>query len=63
MASAGIAEAHLPAVDQQPSLVEPIGAGDHARQLGPSGAEQPGDPEHLAGVQREADVATGRRAR
>ena len=43
--------------------VEAVGAGEHARQLAAAGAEQAGDAEHLAGVQREADVATARRAR
>ena len=56
IASAGLRKRTSPAVDEQPPVVEPIGAGDHARELGAAGAEQPGDAEHFAGVQREADV-------
>ena len=35
---------------------ESIGAGQHARELGSTGAEQPGDADDLAGAQAEADV-------
>ena len=51
-----VPETHFPAVDQQPSLVEPIGAGDHAGELRPPGTQQAGNAEHLTGMQREADV-------
>ena len=35
----------------------PVGAEDGARRLGAAGAEQPGQPDDLAGAHREADVA------
>ena len=40
-------KAHLAAVDDQPARVEAIGAGNDARELGASGAEQAGDAERL----------------
>ncbi len=40
-----------------------IRAGNHASELGPASAEQPGDAEHLAAMKSEADVAESRAAR
>ena len=56
IASRRAAEADLGAIDQQPPAVAPVRAGDHARQLAAAGAEQAGNAQHFAGVQRQADV-------
>ena len=41
------------AADQDAARVDGVGADDRARQLGAAGADQPGDAEDLAGMQRE----------
>ena len=56
IASAGVRKRDLP-VALDAAGVRSIGAGEHARQLAPAGAEQPRDADHFAGAQAEADVA------
>ena len=51
----------LPLTVMRPDIRR-VGAGNHARQLRPPGAQQPGDAEHFATVQREAHVAETRAA-
>ena len=53
----GLADADLPAVDEDLAAVDRIGAEDGARDLGAAGAHQAGEAEDLALAQREADVA------
>ena len=51
-----VSESDCAAVDEDPALIEPISAGDDARQFGSPGAQQARDAEHFAGVQRKADI-------
>ena len=44
------------ALDQDLAAVDPVRPEDRARQLGPAGADQAGQPDDLAGADREADV-------
>jgi hypothetical protein len=46
----------FPSRDEQPPSVHAIRASDGARELGSARAEQSGDAEHLACVERKADV-------
>ena len=62
MASAGVRNVTAsPSTEDAPGI-SAIGAGQHARQLGPARAEQPGDADHFAGAQAEADVVQRARA-
>ena len=56
IASAGVRSCDRAAVARDRSGIASIGAGQHARQLAATGAEQTADADHFAGTQLEADV-------
>ncbi len=58
----GCAERDGLAVAEDAAGITAIGAGQHARQLGPARAEQPGNPDHFTGAQAETDVVQRARA-
>ena len=62
MASLRAAQPGGPVVDGDGAGIGVIGAEEQPGQLGAPGAEQPGQPEHLAGVHGEVDRRDGPRA-